>query len=140
MSPSLVALMKNRHCPHRTSIRLPPQYVGARSSCGCRKIANGCFQAKPKAKPLQDIKCFWRVIRAKAELSAVRIHDLRQTFASLLVSGGMTLPMIGRLLGHTQVQITLPFARRLDDPLRAGLEQVGDMLRVKPRGFASGSM
>jgi site-specific recombinase XerD len=35
----------------------------------------------------------------------LRSH-LHHTFASLLVSGGMTLPMIGKLLGHTQVQTT----------------------------------
>ena len=64
-------------------------------------------------------------MRTKAELRGVRIHDLRHTFASLLVSGGMTLPMIGKLLGHTQVQTTQRYAHLLDDPLRAGLEQVG---------------
>lgn len=40
----------------------------------------------------------------------------------------MTLPMIGKLLGHTQVQTTQRYAHLLDDPLRAGLEQVGDLL------------
>jgi integrase len=46
----------------------------------------------------------WERVRIKANLPDVRIHDLRHTFASLLVSGGMTLPMIGRLLGRKQVQ------------------------------------
>lgn len=41
--------------------------------------------------------------------------------------------MIGKLFGHTQVQNTQRYAHLLDDPLRAGLEQVGDMLRAKPR-------
>jgi site-specific recombinase XerD len=91
------------------------------------------FPGDAESKPLQDIKRFWEDVRAKAELPAVRIHDLRHAFASLLVSGGMTLPMIGKLLGHTQVQTTQRYARLLDDPLRAGLEQVGDMLRAKPR-------
>jgi len=40
----------------------------------------------------------------------------------------MTLPMIGKLLGHTQVQTTQRYAHLLDDPLRAGLEQVGAIL------------
>jgi hypothetical protein len=62
----------------------------------------------------------------------VRVHDLRHTFASLLVSGGMSLPMIGKLLGHTQVQTTQRYAHLFDDPLRAGLEQVGAMLKPKP--------
>ncbi len=44
----------------------------------------------------------------------------------------MTLPMICKLLGHTQVQTTQHYAHLLDDSLRAGLEQVGDMLRTKP--------
>jgi integrase len=91
------------------------------------------FPGEAEGKPLQDIKRFWEDVRAKAKLPGVRIHDLRHTFASLLVSGGMTLPMIGKLLGHTQVQTTQRYAHLLDDPLRAGLEQVGDMLRAKPR-------
>jgi site-specific recombinase XerD len=70
-------------------------------------------------------------VRAKAKLPGLRIHDLRHTFASLLVSGGMSLPMIGKLLGHTQVQTTQRYAHLFDDPLRVGLDQVGDMLRPK---------
>jgi site-specific recombinase XerD len=46
-------------------------------------------------------------MRVKAEIPDVRIHDLRHTFASLLVSGGASLEMIGRLLGHTQIRTTL---------------------------------
>jgi site-specific recombinase XerD len=91
------------------------------------------FPGEAEGKPLQDIKRFLEDVRTKADLPAVRIHDLRHTFASLLVSGGMTLPMIGKLLGHTQVQTTQRYAHLLDDPLRAGLEHVGDLLRVKPR-------
>ncbi len=91
------------------------------------------FPGKAESKPLQHIKRFWEDVRAKTELLSVRIHDLRHTFASLLVSGGMKLPVIGKLLGHTQVQTTQRYAHLLDDPLRAGPEQVGDMLRAKPR-------
>jgi integrase len=87
------------------------------------------FPGDAEGKPLQDIKRFWEDVRVKADLPAVRIHDLRHTFASLLVSGGMTLPMIGKLLGHTQVQTTQRYAHLLDDPLRAGLEQVGAALK-----------
>jgi integrase len=49
----------------------------------------------------------------------------------MLVSGGMSLPMIGKLLGHTQVQTTQRYAHLFDDPLRVGLNQVGEMLRPK---------
>ena len=49
---------------------------------------------------------------------------LRHTFASLLVSGGMTLPMIGKLLGHRQVQATQRYAHLFDDPLRAQANRI----------------
>jgi site-specific recombinase XerD len=90
------------------------------------------FPGDAEGKPLQDIKRFWEDVRTKAEQPAVRIHDLRHTFASLLVSGGMTLPMIGKLLGHTQVQTTQRYAHLLDDPLRAGLETISRHLRQNP--------
>jgi integrase len=89
------------------------------------------FPGDVEGQPLIEIKRFWDEVRAKAKLPGVRIHDLRHTFASLLVSGGMSLPMIGKLLGHTQVQTTQRYAHLFDDPLRVGLDQVGDMLRPK---------
>ncbi len=91
------------------------------------------FPGDAAGKPVHEIKRFWDDVRIKADLPGVRIHDLRHTFASLLVSGGMSLPMIGKLLGHTQVQTTHRYAHLFDDPLRAGLDQVGDMLRPKLR-------
>jgi integrase len=79
------------------------------------------FPGDVKGNPISEIHTFWEGVRIKANLPDLRIHDLRHTFASLLVSGGMTLPMIGRLLGHTQVQTTQRYAHLFDDPLRAGL-------------------
>jgi integrase len=48
----------------------------------------------------------WRVIRASAGLDGVRLHDLRHSYASLLVGAGLSLPIIGALLGHSQAQTT----------------------------------
>ncbi len=87
------------------------------------------FPGDASGKPVIEIKRFWHNVRAEAGLEDVRIHDLRHTFASLLVSGGMSLPMIGRLLGHTQVQTTHRYAHLFDDPLRTGLNEVGELLR-----------
>ena len=53
---------------------------------------------------LTDLQKPWRRIRARAELDDVRIHDLQHSFASRALALGESLPMIGKLLGHTQVQ------------------------------------
>lgn len=53
--------------------------------------------------------------------------------ASLLVSGGASLEMIGRLLGHTQIGTTQRYAHLIDAPLRAGVNAVGEMLKPRLR-------
>lgn len=73
--------------------------------------------------PLQDIKKFWKTICNEAGLAAVRLHDLRHTYASHLVSSGLSLAIVGRLLGHTQPQTTLRYAHLADDPLREATER-----------------
>lgn len=97
------------------------------------------FPGDAEGKPVQEIKRFWDDVRAKADIRDARLHDLRHTFASLLVSGGMSLPMIGKLLGHTQVQTTQRYAHLYDDPLRAGLDRIGEALRPKLRIVAANS-
>ena len=59
---------------------------------------------------LTDLQPFWQRVRARAGLKDARIHDIRHTFASVAVSNGMSLPIIGKLLGHTQVQTTARYA------------------------------
>ncbi len=56
---------------------------------------------------------------------SARLHDLRHTYASMLASAGLSLPIIGALLGHTQPQTTARYAHLFDDPLRAATERVG---------------
>jgi site-specific recombinase XerD len=51
-------------------------------------------------------------------LADLRIHDLRHSFASVLISSGETLETIGKLLGHSQHQTTLRYAHLMDDPMR----------------------
>lgn len=60
--------------------------------------------------------------------STVRIHDLRHTFAAVLASSGLSLPIIGKLLGHTQAATTHRYAHLQDDPLRAATERAGAVI------------
>lgn len=76
------------------------------------------FPGDVPGKPLREIKGAWATLCKRAKIENVRIHDLRHTYASHLVSSGMSLPIVGRLLGHTQPQTTARYAHLADDPLR----------------------
>jgi len=80
-------------------------------------------------KPLSDLQPFWQRVRARAGVKDVRIHDLRHTFASTAVASGQGLPMIGKLLGHTQVQTTARYAHLAADPVRNAADIVATSLR-----------
>lgn len=79
-------------------------------------------------KPIVNIQKSWRRIRAMAGLEDVRLHDLRHTFASVAVSSGMSLPMIGALLGHSQPRTTARYAHLAADPLREAAELIGQKI------------
>jgi len=80
-------------------------------------------------KPLSDLQPFWQRARARAGVKDVRIHDLRHTFASTAVASGQGLPMIGKLLGHTQVQTTARYAHLAAEPVRMAADAVAQNLR-----------
>lgn len=67
----------------------------------------------------------WRAIREAAGLSDVHLHDLRHSYASVAVGEGMSLPMVGKLLGHSQPATTQRYAHLADDPQKAASETVG---------------
>ena len=53
------------------------------------------------------------------------MHDLRHSYASFLASAGLSLPVIGALLGHARPSTTARYAHLFDDPLREATERVG---------------
>ena len=75
-----------------------------------------------------DMQKPWRRIRKSAKLEDVRIHDLRHTFASGAVSMGESLPMIGKLLGHSQPQTTARYAHLADDPVQNAAERISNAI------------
>ena len=74
---------------------------------------------------LVNIKSSWAIIREDAGIEDVRIHDLRHSFASLGVRSGMSLPLVGKLLGHKSVQTTARYAHLADDPLQVAVGSIG---------------
>lgn len=88
------------------------------------------FQGTIPEQPVTDLGKPWRRIRKKADLEDVRIHDLRHTYASKAIAGGMSLIMVGQLLGHTQYQTTLRYAHLADEPAREAANAVANSLNI----------
>ena len=79
-------------------------------------------------KPRNDLKRPWDLIKLHAELEGVRLHDLRHTHASVGAGEGLSLPIIGKLLGHKHQDTTARYAHLADDPTRRGSELIGAVL------------
>lgn len=75
-----------------------------------------------------DLQKPWRRIRKAAKIDDVRIHDLRHTYASLAAAAGHSLPVIGKLLGHTQAQTTARYAHLADTVTRSAADDVDGLI------------
>src|SRR4051812_8146616 len=93
-----------------------------------REPSRYVFPARVGSGPMVEIKNAWAGLCKAAKLDGVRLHDLRHTYASVLASAGLSLPVIGALLGHTQPGTTARYAHLFDDPLRAATERVGAIM------------
>jgi integrase len=60
--------------------------------------------------------------------NAVRVHDLRHSYASFMVSAGFSLPVVGAMLGHTQAATTQRYAHLMDNPLREAANKMGSLM------------
>jgi integrase len=86
------------------------------------------FPGNKPGQPLHEIKKFWSVFLREAGIVNYRRHDNRHTYASHLVSSGLSLEIVGRLLGHTTATTTKRYAHLADDPLRAATDQFGSKI------------
>jgi len=111
--------------------------VGMRSSPDARDSSTTSIFVFPAAKgggPLKTVRHDWAAICKAAKLEGVRVHDLRHSYASLLASAGLSLPIIGALLGHRQASTTFRYAHLLDKPLREATGRVGAVIRAAETG------
>jgi integrase len=86
------------------------------------------FPGNKPGQPLREIKKFWSAVMRKAGIANYRRHDNRHTYASHLVSSGLSLEIVGRLLGHTTATTTKRYAHLADDPLRAAADRFGSKI------------
>ena len=86
------------------------------------------FPGRDGGKPREDLKYAWARICKAAGIANLRIHDLRHSYASFLVSAGFSLPVIGALLGHATPATTARYAHLFDDPLRQATERASAII------------
>jgi integrase len=87
-----------------------------------------------EGEPLMSIRETWKDVCKAAKLSRVRLHDLRHSFASFLVTGGASLQLVGELLGHQQSKTTERYAHIHDNALRLGAERIGEIVAAAEKG------
>ena len=70
----------------------------------------------------------WDLICERAGLEDLRIHDYRHSYASRALALGESLPMIGRMLGHTQVETTTRYAHLAKDSVRGSAVRISESI------------
>ena len=75
-----------------------------------------------------DLHRPWATVSKRAQLEGVRIHDLRHSFASVGAGASLGLPIIGKLLGHTQASTTQRYAHLDVDPLKRAADTIGSSI------------
>jgi integrase len=84
-----------------------------------------------------DLRRPWAFVKEAAKLEGVRLHDLRHSFASVGAGASLGLPMIGKLLGHSQSATTMRYAHLGDDPSRRASETIGATIAAAMGGNSS---
>ena len=92
------------------AVPLSPAAIQVLTGLPRRPDSPWVFPGRVRGTRLRTLNASWLIVRKEARLEDVRLHDLRHSFASRALALGESLPMIGKLLGHTQVQTTAHYA------------------------------
>ena len=91
-------------------------------------------------RPRTDLKKPWSAVCRRARLEGVRLHDLRHTFASIGAGASLGLPIVGKLLGHSQPQTTARYAHLEADPLLRAANLIGERIENAMKSPAAPSL
>lgn len=89
---------------------------------------------KKEGQRLVNLRKPWKRVCKAAGLDDLRLHDLRHSFASAGVNGGTSLPMIGKLLGHSNTQTTERYSHLQTDPVKAANEEISSRIAAMMKG------
>ena len=113
--------------PHK--VPLSPAAIELVDRLRSKRESEWVFPGEISGKHLTALWHVWYFVRDRAGLGKdARIYDLRHTFASVGAGGGLSLPIIGRLLGHTQSRTTQRYAHLADDPLREAANKITSVI------------
>ncbi len=110
------------------SIPLNDSALGVLNELGTKGKHEFLFVNSRTKMPLTTIQKGWRSIRAEAGLPNLRLHDLRHSFASLLVNNGQTLYSVQRILGHANPNTTLRYAHLSTKSLQSAADSTSDCM------------
>jgi integrase len=99
-----------------------------------RRPKGGTQEEKPEPAPRHDIKRPWAMVSRAAGLEGVRIHDLRHSFAAVGAGASLGLPIVGKLLGHSQPATTARYAHLDADPMRRAANLIGNQISAALSG------
>ena len=110
------------------TISLPPEAAAVLAAVP--RVAGNphVIAGKIAGKAMRNLNDPWKIVCARAGLEDVRIHDARHSYASRALALGESLPMIGRLLGHTRVETTARYAHLAKDSVRASAVRIAESI------------
>lgn len=128
-------------------LRDPNGHLKIRDNAPTRLVSNPyVIVGRDAGKHFNGVEKVWQRIRESAgirakeeaekagledphiDISDVRIHDLRHSFASVGAGAGFSLPLIGGLLGHSQASTTQRYAHLANSPLMEASETISEKL------------
>ena len=108
------------------AVQLPPTAVRLLEALSRREGCRWVFPGEDREGRFSGggLDHVWQTVRTNAELEDVRLHDLRHSFASRALALGETLPVIGKLLGHNDIETTARYAHLARDSIHEAAERI----------------
>lgn len=130
-----ITLQPERHKAGRTGRKVINLNAAAVDILKRRKNETAWVFAKPSPfkGPIETPRHAWRAVIKRAKFADLRIHDLRHTFASLLIKDGHSLAFVQKALGHSRPEVTARYAHLKDEATRAAFDHVGAIYAGKSK-------
>jgi integrase len=110
------------------TLQLSQEVLNLLQTLPSRGRSDYLFPNPQTKRPFVSVYASWNTMRKTAGLGHVRMHDLRHTFASLLVNGGASLFMVQGALGHTNPKVTMRYAHLADQTQRVAIQNAASQL------------